>query len=76
MQLHAKIFRRNNSKTMVKQIIKKVSCPACKWVGYQTKDYGTESLLWYTCPVCDHNNLTYEPVGVQKKKETGLSLQE
>lgn len=57
---------------MVKQIIKKISCPACNWVGIQTKDYGTESLLWYTCPQCNHPNLTYKPTNREKENEEYL----
>ena len=51
---------------MAKQIIKKASCPACGWVGYQTKNYGMESLLWYTCPACNNKNIKYKPFIMKK----------
>jgi len=54
-------------KKMAKIIIKKISCPSCGWVYYQTKNYGMESACPYICPECNNPNIKYQAMTSQKK---------
>ena len=45
-----------------------MSCPACGWAAAQTRKYGIESALFYTCPKCDNPTLVYQLAESRKKE--------